>query len=145
MQIPTCSLLVQMCWMQNRYLKLTAKGRVWVGSTRVHHNTRTRQQPEAAGCSQEEHRLSPSSFLPPSRNKLPDSLSFYAEFALPQVFYFDLFQGDRDTHEVCLVFDGILIQQLVTAGAALMLTLMAGKEAQRAALGCSRLILFITE
>lgn len=74
MQIPTCSLLVQMCWMQNRYLKLTAKGRQWVRSTRVHHDTRTCQQPEAAGCLQEEHCLSPSSFLPSSRNKLPDSL-----------------------------------------------------------------------
>lgn len=46
-----------MCWMQNRNLKLTAKGRLWVRSTRVHHYTRTRQQPEAAGCLQEEHCL----------------------------------------------------------------------------------------
>lgn len=46
-----------MCWMQNRNLKLTAKGRLWVRSTRVHHDRRTRQQPEAAGCLQEEHCL----------------------------------------------------------------------------------------
>lgn len=84
--------------------------------------------------------LSPSSFLPPSRNKLPDSLPFCAGFALPRGFYVDSFQGDRDTREVCLVIGGILIQQLVTAGAVLMLTPMAGEEAQRGALGCSRLI-----
>lgn len=46
-----------MCWMQNRNLKLTAKGRLWVRSTRVHHDTRTRRQPEAAGCLQEERCL----------------------------------------------------------------------------------------
>lgn len=74
-------------------------------STRVHHDTRTRQQPEAAGCLQE-HCLSPSSFLPPSRNKFPDSLSFCAGFALPQGFWVDSFQGDRDTREVCLVLMG---------------------------------------
>lgn len=124
--------------MQNRNLKLTAKGRLWVRSTRVHHNTRTCQQPEAAGCLQEERCLQAAFCLLAGIDCLilfPSvlGLHFHEVFRL-------IHSRVTGTREVCLVFGGILIQQLVTAGAALMLTPMAGEEGQRGALGCSRLI-----
>lgn len=144
MQIPTCSLLVQIwCWMQNRYPKLTAKRRLWVRSTRVHHDTRTRQQPQAAGCLQE-HWLSPSSFLPPSRNKLPDSLSFCAGFALPQ---FRLMIHSRVTGTQwslsCVGCDpDSAVGDCWSCSDADPYSRRGGTEG---ALGCSKLILFKTE